>query len=498
MSVLVFLISISVTVAGPSMEVIYYKLACQELIQRKLASPLDPQCDPVQTQEIVATYSMWDMVISSVISLATCTKVSSLSDVYGRKPFLTTFIVLFTLNMYLRYFLICTTKGFPMVAMWILSGIVACSGGLVALMALNKAYIADISRPLDRVSNMSFVAIAFLAGQIVGPMLSSFVLSNYDKHAGSGVMGLQQSNLVPPRELGPVRVALVIFTVALAICIFLLPELRSHKLRMKSRNTSMVLLRANRTVLPSIRSKVWQFVKDYLSPLRMLTFPPELKTLDNSVNYLRIRICVFFLSVVEILLGVIMLTFALIEMQYCIYKFKWDSVTISNYSIAKSIVGIAVIGAGLPLLFKVVFPRIKMLAPKLDTLDYADTVVLGVGSLLMVISHLGIAFASNGTAFFVYSIINIIGTIYGPVSASAPIKFFPLSKVGEYYGAAALAQGLLSLCMPVFNTFLYKWGIRHGFPGLPFILTCTLAIVTFASSVVAKWAIRDHQSLSLR
>lgn len=497
MAVMIFFVSISITVAGPSMEVIYYKLACQELIKKKLASPVNPQCDPVQTQDIVATYSMWDMIISWMISLATCTKVSSLSDTYGRKPFLTAFIVLFAFSMYLRYFLICTTDGFPMVPMWILSAIVACSGGPVVLMALNKAYIVDISRPLDRVSNMSIVGVAFLAGQIVGPMLSSFVLSNYDKHASSGATDLQQTNLVPPRELGPVRVALVVLTMALAICIFLLPELRSHKLRMKSRNTSMVLLRANRTVLPSTRSKLWQFVKDYFSPLRMLIFPPELKTFDNIEHYLRIRICVFFLSIVEILLGVIMLTFALIELQYCIYKFKWDSVTISNYNIAKSTVGIAVIGACLPVLYKIVFPRIKVLTPRLDILDYADTVVLVVGSLFMFISHLGIAFAPNGTVFFVFSIINILGTIYGPISASAPIKFFPLSKVGEYYGAAALAQGILSLCMPIINTFLYKWGIRNGFPGLPFILTGMLAVVTLVSSVVAKWAIKDRQSLFL-
>ncbi|KAF3992241.1 hypothetical protein FT663_01240 [Candidozyma haemuli var. vulneris] len=505
-SFVLFLVGIAITVSQASSEVINYKLACQVLIKNRLASPVEQQCDPVQTQEIVSTFLMWDLVIYSVVSLITCTKVSALSDIYGRKPFLTAFVVLTSVNSFIKYFLVSTTNGYPMVAMWCSTVIGATSGGSVALVALFKAYITDISRPLDRVSAMSCTVVAFSLGQIVGPSLSSFVLSYSNQNENAAIPKVphvssdspDQTNMVPRVELIPMKISLLVLTIASVFCIFLLPESRSHKSRLKSRSASMISLQANRTTLPSVWSRVLHFLKDYVKPLRLLIYPSELKTEENAHRFWRVRVCVFCLSNVEILSGVIMLSVMLIELQYCIYKYKWDSVTISNFTIVKSLLSIVGMGVIVPILYKYVFPRSKIFTPRSDTFDAADSLVMIVGLFLMVVAQFGASLAPNGSIYILFAITNSLSTCFGPVSAAAPVKFFPSSKVGEYYGATALASGLLNLFTPMVSTSLYKYGIREGFPGMPFVLTSLLALVSFISTVIAKWSIHETRgSLSL-
>ncbi|PVH16541.1 uncharacterized protein CXQ87_004835 [Candidozyma duobushaemuli] len=462
------------TISAPSMEVIYYKLACQALIKDGAASE-ESQCDSVHTQEIVSTYLMWSSVISSIVSLATGAYISTLSDSFGRKPFLAFFVIMSCISSYANYFLITTTDGFPMLFMWLVTAITSCSGGVVALSALFRAYITDVTRPTNRVIGMSCTLVALSLGQIVGPSLSSYALSRANENGSSADTNSDSTNIIPSRELIPLKLALVVLTLASVFSIFFLPESRSRKSMMKSRSMTDAL----------------QINRAKTSPHAHIS--PELKTVDNADRFSQIRKCIICLSIGEILMSVFMMSTILIELQYCIFKYKWDSITISNYQVAKSVVNIAGVGALLPFLYKFALPKIKRLTPKADTFDSLDFSLMYACLITMFFAQIGVAFSSSGTSFVVFSIINTLGAISGPVAASVPSKFFPSAKVGEFYGAVSLASGIFNLLTPMVGTALYKSGIRHGFPGMPFVFAALLAFMASKCSLIARWAVRDYQ-----
>lgn len=505
MCIFLFLAGVGITIQQPSMDVIYYKLACQSLIRNSNA-PLDQHCDPVQTQEIVSKYLMWDSVVSLVVSLATCTKVSTLSDIHGRKPFLTAFITCISASYYLTYFLVSTSSGFPMWGLWAATALGASTGGIQAFSALFKAYITDITTSLGRVHSMSYCLVSFSLGQIVGPLLSSVLLS-YAKRNEPGkiprlsipessipeVSPLDPANLVPTSELVPLRASLTVFTIATIFCFTCLLELRSHRSRMKSRSASMVLLQAPKPHLPSLWSRIWHSITSFVEPLRLLAFPSELRNEQNFDMFTRIRWCVILLAAEELLYDITVILTIIAEPQYCIYKFKWDSVTISNYSIARSCSVIFSLGIFLPLLYKHIFPRFKHLAPVATNFDTADCLVLSCGFVLFAISHFGKALAPNGSIFVGLALMGSLGSVVAPVSAAAPVKFFPSLKVGEFYGAFALAQGITHIFAPMIVTRLFTFGVKHAFPGLAYIYTSSLFLVCLLCVIVGRLLVRNKR-----
>lgn len=501
-----FLLGICITIAQPSMEVIFYRLACQALTKNSNAPPNERTCDPVEEQKIVSTYLMWSSIINLVVSLATCSKASALSDIYGRKPFLTAFVVLLSVNFYMDYFLIAYSTGFPMVGMWIATIIGALSGGPLSLVALFKAFITDITdlaRPQERVNSMSYALVAFSAGQIVGPLLSSLVLTHAKGKEGHlpkmplvSDLDADPANMIPSSELAPLKLLLLVLAIALLYSVFFLPELRSGKLRMKSRSASMVQLRSFAMKTNTVWSKLYHGIITHVSPLRLLIYPSELKTAENSRNFKRTRVTVICLTIIEILLSVVVTLIMLIELQYCIYKYNWESITISNFSMSRSLVNIVAMGVLLPLLYKLVFPRFERFAPKHNSFDAADALVMCIGFSLLTIALAGASVAPTGVEFAAFAFTGAFSAFSGPVAASAPVKFYPTSKVGEYYGAVSLSLGVLNLLTPMVSTALYKSGINQGFPGLPFVFISLLAFISFVCTIVAKWFQRTEIALS--
>lgn len=506
--VLLFLAGVGITVSQPSMDVIYYKLACQSLMKNSLAPPAEFRCDPVQSQQIVSTYLMWDNIVQLAVSLATCTKVSALSDIYGRKPFLTAFIVCFCVTYYIDYFLMLTSLGFPMWGLWAATAIGSCTGGLAAFMALFKAYITDITVALERVNGISFCLVSFTAGQLVGPLLSSVLLSHARRNEKipkiprvsdpsiASSFAVDPANLVPRSELVPLKASLFIFTLAAIFCFVLLLELRSERSRMKSRSASVILLQAPRPHLPTLSCRIWHGFTSFIEPLQLLTFPTKLRTEENAHNFKKIRLCVFLLSIAELFFSITILLTMIVEPQYTIYKYGWDSVTILNFLMSRSVAQIFGLAVFLPLLYKHIFPRFKHLHPVANTFDAADSWVMGSGVFLYSLDHLGKAFAPTGTVFVGLALAGSLATIVGPVAAAAPVKFFPSSKVGEFYGALALAQGIISLVAPMVVTSLYTHGVKHGFPGLSYIYTASILMTCCACVVTARMAVREKRSVS--
>lgn len=60
------------------------------------------------------------------------------------------------------------------------------------------------------------------------------------------------------------------------------------------------------------------------------------------------------------------------------------------------------------------------------------------------------------------------------------IKFYPLLKTGELYGALVLAQSVVALVFPPALSQLFLLGVRAGFPGLPFVCVSVLCLVSLA------------------
>lgn len=162
---------------------------------------------------------------------------------------------------------------------------------------------------------------------------------------------------------------------------------------------------------------------------------------------------------------------------------------------SRSLVNIVAMGVLLPLLYKLVFPRFERFAPKHNSFDAADALVMCIGLSLLTIALAGASVAPTGVEFAVFAFTGAFSAFSGPVAASAPVKFYPTSKVGEYYGAVALSRGVLNLLTPMVSTALYKSGINQGFPGLPFVFISLLSFISFVCTLVAKWFQRTEIAL---
>lgn len=464
-----FVVGVALALSVPVKQVILYKLACQSLVQNTPGAV----CDPIQVQELVTTYQMWENIIMPLVLIATTVQVCRMLDIYGRKFFIGLFSVCLFCGELLYYTVITHTKGMPIGWMLFASVVALCTGGSSGIGALCKAYITDITKPSERVPALGMVFVGLTLGLLVGPLLSSFLLSHARKRAGGALPGQSPTldNAIPDLELVPFRASLLLMLILAIYVIFFLPESRSPVARSKSRSASIALASER----PQVRSVSWfHHIIVLFRPLEILFYPKEFQTRDNRHRFGRDRAIVIGLCASETMVAVISTVQVMLSPQYCIYKFNWDSVTLSNSMFAGGVASTFVFMAVTPILFNRVLPYLGF-RPKSASVDAIDILVIVTSMALYSICLLGQAFAPNTSSYIGVSVVQQMYAICAPTLAAAVVKYYPDSKTGELYGALSLAQGVATLVFPALFSQLFTFGVRHEKPQLPFFAIAILS-----------------------
>lgn len=471
--IIMLLVELALGIAAPLEQIVYYKLACQYV---KHKTPGEG-CNPVEVQRIVTNFVMWNEIIASGVLVATSAKICLLLDIYGRKTFLVLFAAALVVGKTVIYVAMSTSHSMPAGWMWFGLMVSLMFGGIQGLSSLFKAYIADISQPQNRISNIGFAMVFSNIGTLGGPALLGLLLTLSRK------LDLGRSrNSIPRPEFVPIEAGLALLVTLVLLCLFMLPESRSRKAERASeieqeQELEIQQKKGNLTLEDHIRS--------YFFPLRILTFPEEFKNRRNRMHFGRVQGAVHCLVVVNCLLLLVLETVVTISKQYSIYKYGWDAVMLSKNLILNGVCNMLVYLVVSPVLVHRILPYLGVKSSRY-LLDEIDTTVLLACSLTNFTAVFGRAFAPNTSTFLILCVLDSFSVLSVPTLAACVIKFYPSSKTGEVYGALSLAQSVIALIFPPTLSQLFTVGVRIGFPGLPYVVVSLVCLASAGTILRAR------------
>lgn len=502
--VCVFFVAMGQSAANSTKQIIIFKLACNSLIR----SPHhDPTCDPTDTQVLVSNYQLWYSVVISVATIVASGKIGSMSDQYGRKPFIVLILFGLLIQAVVRYWVIQHFSYLKFKLMLLTEFMGNICGGILTLVTITNCYISDVVEPHERIYCLG-LSIAFLfIGYSIGPLVGNLILkmadkiypvahSNYFKEVGTYAT-------VTKTEYLPLKFEILMLFFLFLFGLFVLPESRSSKARKKSRSLSRSLSSsllnaavAQQSIYCATKEKLKQAL-NFLQPLKLLTIPEEVINPANIMFVKVERIVVIILVINICYLTALGTTLGEIYILHGIYRYNWDLSQIGIF--------LAVSCASRAFVLLIVSPvlnhkllqgvfKFKVIRHQFDMIDFS----LAFGGLMFEgFALMLMIFANSAGVFYASLILSSLGTLASPSLNSAVIKFFPESKVGELFGAIALVKNVFTLTAPVILLTAYKKGIQlWDFPGLPFAICSVTFFILAILLVYVKYLLNLTKTLN--
>ncbi|KAI5948786.1 hypothetical protein KGF57_005184 [Candida theae] len=464
-------ITLAMSMAEGTRRIVLFKLACNSSLDSKGV------CSPVDTQLILSTYDQYASLGTTLLSFVAISQFS-LSDVYGRKPFLVTGIVSFTVSNCLLFYLYHyeTFKFSWLVA----ASVVSAAGGGYALIAtiVNTCVIDLNAKPSQRVNALARVAAFTNGGQFLGPILgtrlSAWAKTAYDTHPGQQIhiTGITQSSKVLKSEFLLLKLELVIEIAICLFVVFIFSETRTPKALARSRANSI----ATRSSLEVSERSIIQRIGAAFAPLRALLHGAG-----------RVRFMVISLTSVIVLDQVLMIGFSQVILNWVVFKMDFEaddiSYVISIFSISR-VISLLLL---LPFFQKVLqrWFKYNVLKSQLDMID----LVLIVIALVVDIGVFGLLYLARSKAD-VYAALSLWSSASWtvPVLIATVLKYFPTSKVGEFYSAQALLSNILMVVGPLMLMDVYKWSLRNNWDNFIF-LVCGILMAMFIAVMLTGKAV---------
>lgn len=398
-------------------------------------------CNSPDIQQASAGLQKWASSITAIIKILVSANISSLSDIYGRKPLLIyTFALTFLSRLALIF--IFTPMFFSKIAFIASLSIDALGGSMFVLLAVSNSYVVDVVDDVDRLHSLGKVVAGLFIGMALGPTLSSLLA-------------------LSPQYL--LRLSVVLIFISLVIMIVLLPESRSNKLRRRSRRESDHAL--NLLLLNQQENKSHWYDKlgltqlvDSLLSLKLFWITRK----DQSTGKLDIsaRLNVIYLLIIEMLISSCQFGAGPALVLYGIYWYSWDQNTLGL------LVGFT---AGLRALVLTFFnpwfhSKLKNTFVYHSTsVDFIDIITISLSVIALFIASTFVSIVTSEYGLIVYVIFTSFVGLASPTIHSSLLKYnTDSSKNGAWFGAMALIRNIISLISPILFLSLYvlslsKW-----------------------------------------
>lgn len=521
--VCVFFIALGQSAGQSTKQIILFKLACNSLIR----SPNNgPTCDPTDTQVIVSNLHLWFSVVMSIATIVASGKIGSLSDQYGRKPFIVLIFLCFLIQAVVRYWVMSHFSYLKFKTMVLTEFMGNVCGGVLTLVTITNCYITDVVEPHERIYCLG-LSIAFLfVGYSMGPLVGNYILKVASKVypptssaksftintssvanilskpsiSTESLAGVGTYSTVNKSEYVPLQFEILVLAFLLLFSFFILPESRSSKARKKSRSLSRSLSSSllnaalDQQSVP-LKERLQQSL-NFLQPLKLLTMPEELINPANK-RYLKAERIVVIILVTNICyLTAIGTTLGEIYILHGIYRYNWDTSQIGVFLAVACSSRAFVLLIVSPIVNHKILQRIfkfRVIKHQFDMIDFS----LSFGGLFCEgLALLVMVFAKTSGVFYFSLVFSSLATLSSPSLNSSVIKFFPESKVGELFGAIALVKNVFTLATPIILLTAYKKGIQlWGFPGLPFLISSVLCFSTAFLMIYVKYLLNLNRHL---
>ncbi|ODV77088.1 MFS general substrate transporter [Suhomyces tanzawaensis NRRL Y-17324] len=459
MGFILFLIALAASCGQPTKDSLNAKLACRASGQL--------YCDPVLKQVILSNLNLVCSTTTSIVLMVVLANVGPLSDSYGRSPFFCYYILA---NFLALAALLWVYRTYSTLKFWLIvltSFISSLSGGNYSLLSLLNAYASDIVAPENRIYSLGLVSAAIFAGSTLGPMLGEFVLNR-----SSDITSINGDILA--NELVPIKVELCIQAVVMVFTFMFLRESRSKQALLRARADQAS---TPRTLVDAI---------NFFKPLKLLALPRSVARPHQRLSIRRSRYVVVLLVTIEILMALVDDIVRTIITQYGIFRFNWSAKQLGYFLSINSLASAVVLMAISPLLNKVLFAKLlgySALESQFDTIDFAMLLVALVNEIV----SLSMLYTSTSTSemFFAGNLLTI-SLIGGPAITSAMLKFYPESKVGEFFSAQSILKNALGIISPLVFQWLYKYSLRNQVANLSFGVYALIIMLCTGCLLVAR------------
>lgn len=448
-SVVTFLLAFATSSGESTRQVIQYKLACNSLTQFG-----EKQCEPVQTQILISNFQIATTISTGIFSSIAAGKIGPLSDIYGRKPFIIAIACMFAIGRTCKFAVMYKFNTFQF-GLMVGSDIVASlCGGILSLVAIMNCYISDVVEVQDRIHSLGIGFSSLFLGLSTGPLVGNLLMKlNHESSLSARAIDTEID--ISANDYLPLKFELAVFYLVILYTIFLLPESRSEKARLKSRTLSVTSVAIDKT-------QSWADKLNFLKPLKLLIIPQELKPRLSPAVLRKQRLAVLLLVVSECIVTSMAIAMGEVFILYGLYKFNWDSSDIGHLLAAScSSKAVALIVLSPLINHKLLQDRLglEVMKKQYDMIDFS---MAFVGMSLESILYIFLGLAPTDSVFLLCIVLTCLGSITSPTINSAIVKFYPESKFGEIFGALALLKNLSQLVGPftfltIYKTSLSKW-----------------------------------------
>lgn len=449
-----FLLTLT-SIAGASTETLKFSRACE-------TNKKDGICSPEDNQILIADYQQASSVTLQIVLIAGLSIAGKISDKYGRKKALLGIMSLNFAGALIFFIAITSSKTFMFKTYLVADILTGLLGGVMGLIGVVNSYVSDITTVETRQLALSLLLAFLYCGQIIGPLFGGFLLQ----------LGKAKGLSPETNDMTMLYIQLVLYAVALVYIIFFLPE-SLKTINIKSRVTTT---NSDSSSLKSVTQyisflAVKSGVMGLIEEAKLLYLPEEYvpSHLKSHTKVIRFQVMVLVLCQIIFVMEVA-ITGPLL-LQYGIYKFHWESSDISMMLLMLSFAALFTLSITIPFLAQFLLPKVFKMKFEKDRIDNIEYTILISGILSGALVYFTIGFCNHTwqtlVAYWVGSL------IFGVASAitGAITKYYPAAKTSQLLMSMSMIGTALSVTAPPIFMNIYKFGIRNGFAGLPFVVS---------------------------
>ncbi|KAI5966756.1 uncharacterized protein KGF55_000165 [Candida pseudojiufengensis] len=477
-------LTVSTTIADATKTVIQFKLACNAVIDSKGI------CDPIETQILISNYSQYSLVGSTIISLIGMTKFASLSDIYGRKAFITGNVILYFLSNLIIYYLY-HFETFQFKTLLLASYLSAIGGGYMLLSVMVETCLSDLITNTSALAPILARSSAITSlGQFAAPLIGKMILSWHSKKSPVyHITSITENSKISENEYFLFRIELIIEFLMCFYCLFIFAETRNPKSLQKSRTNSIISRRPsslNLNIQSSYITKIKNYFKEF-SPIKVILFPSSTK----------VRFIVGAMIFVLVSYVALMISISQVLVNYVILKFDFgDDIAyiISLMSITKVFALMIVLPFLQTFVLKKWF-KFKVSNTQPDSIDFS---LMSFGLFVDVLVFIMLYQAKSKIDIYSSLSVFALGSMLTPVLNASTLKFFPKSMIGSFYGAIGVLINCATIVGPILVMILYKYSLRIHWDNFVFLLSSILIGSLLVLIISCKFILGDEDYIRLR